>query len=162
MVGKATWPLIAILLLACTSPLGGASPTPDLGAEYLKLAAPTNAAIDQLQAALEVQPLNGPGIRAATKALFDAEVKFNMDLFGFEKKVPANVKTHVEAVRNGLSKQIVDLKVAIASTDDVGLTNALLVWVTNAQADSSAFVLLRSDLGLPPASHDSPKPTPSP
>jgi hypothetical protein len=142
---------LCALLMACSgSTVATHSPTPDLGAEYLHIVASGNASIDQLNAAVSIQPLDGARIRAAAKAVFDSSVKLNTDLLNFEKKVPLSVKPHVEAARSALSKEIADLQNVIASTDDPSLIAALNAYGADAQASASAFVLLRSDLGLPP------------
>jgi hypothetical protein len=44
------------------------------------------------------------------------------------------------------------LRFACATTTDADLTSALNVWAIGVKAESKAFVLLRSDLGLPPPS----------
>ena len=100
-------------------------------------------------------------MRTAAQKLFDADVTFNTGLLAFEKKVPANVQAHVEVARLAISKEISDLQNVISSTDDASLNRALNVWDLDGQAEGSAFVLLRSDLGLPPPSQSSPSPTSS-
>jgi hypothetical protein len=149
------------LLLACSGSTATPSPSTNLGAEYLQIVAAGNTTVDQLNAALSAQPSDSAKIRAAAKAVFDGDVKLSTDLLAFEQKVPANVKPHVEAARSVLSKQIADLQNVIASTDDPSLNADLIAYDADAQAGASAFVLLRSDLGLPPPSLGSPSASPS-
>jgi hypothetical protein len=145
--------LAAGLLAACggtAAPVSTPSPSQaQLAAEYLKLVAPTNVANDHLNAALKITPLDGPNIRAATKDFSDAEATLNTALLAFEKKVPATVQVDIEAARHVLSLDIADMYNVINSTDDASLTTALNAWPNRS---SAAFVLVRSDLGLPPPS----------
>lgn len=150
-----------VVLLGCAAPAAAPAPSPNLGGQYLALVAPSNTALDQLYAAAQATPMDGVKVRAAAKTLFDADVTFNTALLAFEKKVPANVVPHIEAARAADSKEIADLQRVVSSTDDATLNSALAVFGQDAQADSAAFVLLRSDLGLPPPSLASPTPSPS-
>jgi hypothetical protein len=118
-------------------------------------------ATDQLYATLLVTPIDAAKIRAAAQKLFDADVALSTGFLAFEKKVPANVQAHVEAARAVLSKEIADLQNVIVSTDNATLTSALVTFNQDAQAEGPTFVLLRSDIGLPPAGLGSPSPTPS-
>jgi hypothetical protein len=144
---------LTLLVVACggtSAPAATASPSQaQLAAEYLKLVAPGNAANDRLSAALKITPLDGPQIRTAAKDYRDASAILNTSLLGFEKKVPANVQVDIEGVRHVLSLDIADLYDVINSTDDASLTTALNAWPSRSNAP---FVLLRSDLGLPPPS----------
>jgi hypothetical protein len=143
--------LSVILLVACggtLAPAATASPSQaQLAAEYLNLVAPGNAANDRLNTALKITPLDGPKIRTAAKDYRDTSATLNTAVLGFEKKVPANVQADIEAVRHVLSLEIAELYDVINSTDDARLTAALNAWPSRSNAP---FVLLRSDLGLPP------------
>ncbi len=147
-----TFLAVALLAVACGSsaPAATAPPSPSqaqLGAEYVKLVAPSNVAQDSLTAALKITPFDGPKIRAAAKDFRDSEATLNTALFGFEKKVPANVQADVEAARHLLSTDISNLYDVVNSTDDTSLNAALNAWPVLSNAP---FVQLRSDLGLPP------------
>jgi len=141
---------VALLAVACGSvPAAIAPPSPSqaqLGAQYLALVAPSNAADDSLNAALKITPFDGPRIRAAATNYRASEGAFNSALFAFEKKVPANVQADVEAARHVLSADISNLYDVVNSTDDASLKAALAAWPALSNAP---FVQLRSDLGLP-------------
>jgi len=141
-----------LLAVACGSsaPAATATPSPSqaqLGAEYLKLVAPSNAANDSLNVALKITPFDGPKVRTAATDLRDSEATFNTALFGFEKKVPANVQADVETARHSLSTDISNLYNVVNSADDASLNAALAAWPA---LPNAPFVQLRSDLGLPP------------
>jgi hypothetical protein len=160
--------VLSIGLLAFALPFaafscgGQASPSPNPRADYLRLVAPTNAALDRLGAAVQAQSPDPAKIRTAANDLLNAEVKLNTDLLAFEKEVPSNVQAHVEAARVGLPKEIADLQRAVASTDDSGLGLAIIAFVEDAQADGPAILQLRADLGLPPPAQNSASPTTPP
>jgi hypothetical protein len=72
------------------------------------------------------------------------------------KKVPANVQPDVAAARVAISKDIVDIQSVLAASGLVAAETAVLAWATDANSEISVFVLLGSDLGLPPPSGGSP------
>jgi hypothetical protein len=152
-----------LALVACSGAGGTAapSPTPDLGAEYLRLIAPSNTADDALFKAAGAAPLNQATIRAAAQSVLDADIALNTAFIGFGKEVPTNVQPDVAAARVAISKDIVDIQSVLAASGVVALETAVLAWATNANSEINVFVLLRSDLGLPPPSGASPLPTAS-
>lgn len=143
--------VVFLFLAACGSSSSPAAPTTaQLAAEYVAAVAPSNAALDQLSAAVKITPMDGAKIRAAAANLESADVTLNSGFIDFEKKVPASVRPHVEAARVAVSKDIADLAAVVSSTDDAGLIATFNVFAVDTTAASAAFVLLRSDLGLAP------------
>lgn len=110
---------------------------------------------------MRLTPTVATQVRAAAQTLLNADVALNTGLLGFEKKLPSNAQAHVEAARAAISKEIADLQNVTSSTDDATLNSALLTFEADAQSEGAAFVLLRSDLGLPPPSPHGPSPSPS-
>lgn len=152
-----------LALVACSGTGGTAapSPTPDLGAEYLRLIAPSNAANDALFTAAGATSLNEATIRAAAQKVLVTDIALNTAFLGFAKEVPTNVQPDVAAARVAISKTIVDVQSVLATSGLVALETAVLAWATDASSEINVFVLLRSDLGLPPPSGGSPLPTAS-
>jgi hypothetical protein len=89
-------------------------------------------------------------VRRVGAALLAADVTFNSDLLAFAPLVPAAVQPDVAAARLALSSDIADLQSIVASTTYPQQDAAVSVWSADGNKDSKAFVLLRSDLGLPP------------
>jgi hypothetical protein len=152
--------LLAVVLLAvaCGNAPSSASssPTPEtqaqLGVEYLALVTPSNTATSKLGALLQPAHIDGVQVRAAALELENAEVTLNSKLLVFATKVPVAIQPDVAAARLAVSNDIAVLQAVIATKTDDELTSALSVWVTDVNAESKTFVLLRSDLGLPPPS----------
>ena len=143
-----TWIVFGALLAswACMGGATKASPSPNPSADYLRLVAPTNVALDRLTSTVVTEPPDPVKIRGAAKDLLNAELKLDTDLLTFQKEVPSKVQADIEVVRAGLSKQIVDLRQVVASTDDSGLKSALNAFAADAQANRPAILQLRSDL----------------
>jgi hypothetical protein len=151
--------LAVALLVACGSAPSSntATPTPtltqaQLGAEYLALVAPANAATSKLAALLQPAQIDAVQVRAAALELENAEVTLNSNFLAFSQKVPVAVQPDVAAARLAVSNDIAVLQTVVATKTDADLTSALSAWVVDVNAESKAFVLLRSDLGLPPPS----------
>lgn len=153
--------LAVALLVACGSAPSSntATPTPtptltqaQLGAEYLALVAPANAATSKLAALLQPAQIDAVQVRAAALELENAEVTLNSNFLAFSQKVPVAVQPDVAAARLAVSNDIAVLQTVVATKTDADLTSALSAWVVDVNAESKAFVLLRSDVGLPPPS----------
>ena len=143
--------LAALLMAACGGATGSASPSPteNLGADYGAIVTPSDAATAGLWSAVTAQSTDTANIRAAAKVCFDAYVKMNSNLLAFEKKMPANVQSDIEAARAATSKEIADLQLMTASTTDDQLMVAFDAYAADQTKFNSAFGLVRSDLSFP-------------
>jgi hypothetical protein len=148
-------------MMACSPTAAAPSPSPDLKAEYQRMVDPANVATAHLADTIEATPLNGDAVRAAAKAVEDTDIAFDSALLTFEAKVPANVRPHVDAARAAISRSIADVQLVVESTTDAELLSALITWENELAADQSVFVLLHSDLGLPPSSPLTSSPSPA-
>ena len=150
-----------VLIVGCSTSVSNAadSPSPNPGAVYVGLAAPVNTAIDEYANAVNAAQLVPATVRATAQKLIDAEVAFNAGLLALEKQVKPSVQVHIEAARAATSQDISDLQVVIESPDDASLNTAIDAEARDFQASEPVFVLLRSDLGLPPPPLASPTPT---
>jgi hypothetical protein len=151
--------LAVALLVACGSAPSSitATPTPtltqaQLGAEYLALVAPANTATSKLAALLQPAKIDAVQVRAAAMELENTEVTLNSNFLAFQQKVSVAVQPDVAAARLAVSNDIAVLQTVVATKTDAELKSALSAWVVDVNAESKAFVLLRSDLGLPPPS----------
>jgi hypothetical protein len=122
----------------------------ELGAKYLAMVGPSNKLIDAMNVVVAPAHMSITKVRRVGAALLAADVTFNSDLLAFAPLVPAAVQPDVAAARLALSSDIADLQSIVASTTYPQLDAAVSVWSADGNKDSKAFVLLRSDLGLPP------------
>jgi hypothetical protein len=139
---------------ACESQTGTASPTPspssNLGAEYLRLVAPTNAAADKLVAADTAPSPDLNTIKAAAQELITADAEFNSGLLRMEARAPSSLRPDFEAARHAESQEVADLQ-EVTSAPSLGAANtALSGFGSHRTLSGATFVQLRSDLGLPP------------
>ena len=155
---------VSLLAISCGSsspsatvvtPTPTPAPTPaltqaQLGAQYLAMVGPSNKLIDAMGVVIAPVHMNITKVRRTAAALEAADVTFNSALLVFAPQVPVAIQPDVEAARLALSSDIADLQSIVASKTYAQLDAAVTVWADDSNKDSKAFVLLRSDLGLPP------------
>lgn len=157
---------VSLLVIACGSSSPSAtvvSPTPipaptptltqaELGAEYVAMVGPSNKLTAAMNIVVTPAHMSITKVRRVGAALLAADVTFNSALLAFGPQVPVAVQPDVAAARLALSSDIADLQTIVASTTYAQLDAAVNAWIADGNKDSKAFVLLRSDLGLPPPS----------
>jgi hypothetical protein len=157
---------VSLLVIACGNsspsatiaspiPIPTLVPTPtltqaELGTKYLAMVGPSNKLIDAMNVVVAPAHMSFTRVRRVAAALEAADVTLNGDLLAFGPQVPVAVQPDVAAARLALSSDIADLQTIVASTTYAQLDAAVNAWITDGNKDSKAFVLLRSDLGLPP------------
>jgi hypothetical protein len=156
---------VGLLLTACGSsspsasvatPTPTAVPTPaltqaELGAKYLAMVAPSNKLVDAINIATRYPArMNFKNVRRLAVALEAADVTFNTELIAFGLEVPDAIRPDVAAVRLAVSSDIALLQTVVESPTYAALDANVTAWINEGNKDSKAFVLLRSDLGLPP------------
>lgn len=130
------------------------SPTPDmaaLGARYLAIVGPTNTALDALSKALQAKGASAASVRPSAQKVLESEVQQNTALLAFEGQVPASIQPDVRSLRSASAGDIAALQQVVAATSALELNAAVAKLYSSVQASGQAAVLLRSDLGLPPA-----------
>jgi hypothetical protein len=115
------------------------------------MVSPSNAARSQLYLEVASASPSEARIHSDIRVIYDASVKFSADLEKLAKQSSGIKKTHVEAARGILGREIADLHTAITSNNNYDWTTAMEAWVNDRRSDGVAFNLVRSDLGLPPA-----------
>jgi len=146
----------AICGCAGSSGTAAAPPNPDLAARYLAIIASRNAASDGLSGALADPNHTVDSVRPAAQKLLDADIKTNNDLLAFQSQVPSKMRQDVSSLRAAFSANENDLKKVVASKTMAELNVALAAAGQDSITFNGAATLLRTDLGLPPASVSAP------
>lgn len=151
------WLILLVMLTGCTGGTSATppSPTPNLGAEYTRIAAPLNASLVVLANAMNATPQDNASIRKATAASQAAEVKFNADLLSLAAEAPTNVRTDIDVLRKAIAAKEVLTQGIVNATDEniVAAVNAFASYSVTGAASR-----VKSDLGLASAPNTSPAP----
>lgn len=154
------FPIMAIAaaclaLVGCGGAGAVATPTPNLGAEYMAIVAPGNTCLDALSTTARAVPQDNAKIRKAAAACQTADAKLNSNLLTLSKQATGATRTDIEAMRHAVAAQEALLG-SIANSSDESLYASVLAYAN--YSDGGAASLVRSDLGLaaPPGSSPTP------
>jgi hypothetical protein len=146
--GQTSTPAPAQSAAASATPT--ATPLAVLAQQYVALVAPSNTALDNLNAAL------GPNATMSSsmpsfKAYLATLTTFSNQLPAFAAELPASDQADIQQLRQEIAKEVSDLTVIVAATTNGEFNIDVLHLVSDRQGFGAAANLVRADLGLPPA-----------
>lgn len=151
--------MLAVSLLAAHAATGftpfkhAEAPTPTatstLPAEYTRMVAPSNAALDVIRQMFEQPEVDITTTRPAFKNYLTTLVEFNTKLVGFEARMPVRARPDVHQLRQGVAQEIRDVEAILRATTATDWQAAVLRWIADAKSSGGAAQLVRADLGLP-------------
>jgi hypothetical protein len=146
--GQTSTPAPAQSVAASAKPT--ATPLAVLAQQYVALVAPSNTALDNLNAAL------GPNATMSSampsfKAYLATLTTFSDQLPAFAAELPASDQADIQQLRQEIAKEVSDLTSIVADTTNGQFNIDVLQWSSDVRGFGAAANLVRADLGLPPA-----------